>query len=300
MRPITSEPRVTSKPQVTSEPYTHHPEISQVLSDDDDDDDYDVEDDNDDEVALNFSDSISQRTQSRGKGEQRDESERLQDDLDLTDLKTEKKESPKQKTSLVNPTIEDADLIGGVLPSEITPQKVAPQNVQAPPVTAQRDMELEENTPVEAATQGEVDEDLPVSKSMSGDSTPEVDGHKEIDQVNTITEEEGIQFSRFKCKRTVKSDDNRIALVYSKDKGMERSGPNRQNVKDTNREVKRENHPDSDEETTSNVRFVPMSSAGASQSYNSSTQKGSDYQNFQNSDLLSTQGGSLKSSLKPS
>ncbi|XP_022333075.2 uncharacterized protein LOC111130362 isoform X1 [Crassostrea virginica] len=298
VRPITSEPRVTSKPQVTSEPYTHHPEISQVLSDDDDDD-YDVEDD-DDEVALNFSDSISQRTQSRGKGEQRDESERLQDDLDLTDLKTEKKESPKQKTSLVNPTIEDADLMGGVLPSEMTPQKVAPQNVQASPVMAQKDMELEENTPVEAATQGEVDEDLPVSKSMSGDSTPEVDGHKEIDQVNTITEEEGIQFSRLKCKRTVKSDDNRIALVYSKDKGMERSGPNRQNVKDTNREVKRENHPDSDEETTSNVRFVPISSAGASQSFNSSTQKSSDYQNFQNSNLLSAQGGSLKSSLKPS
>lgn len=299
MRPITSEPRVTSKPQVTSEPYTHHPEISQVLSDDDDDD-YDVEDDNDDEVALNFSDSISQRTQSRGKGEQRDESERQQDGLDLTDLKTEKKESPKQKTSLVNPTIEDADLMGGVLPSEMTPQKVAPQNVQAPPVMAQRDMEQQDNTPVEAATQGEVDEDLPVSKSMSGDSTPEVDGHKEIDQVNTITEEEGIQFSRLKCKRTVKSDDNRIALVYSKDKGMERSEPNRQNVKDSNWEVKRENHPDSDEETTSNVRFVPMSSAGASQSFNSSTQKSSDYQNFQNSNLLSMQGGSLKSSLKPS
>lgn len=139
------------------------------------------------------------------------------------------------------------------------------------------------------------------------DFSSENEEQNETDKVKAVIAEAQNQYSKLKCRRTAKHDDNRIQFVYGKgEDGLQeevKSGSFTQNIKSTTRRPERrdttESSSDSEEEPTANVKFVPSSGSSAS-SYKASVQQKGGYQNYQNSSSLGTAGGSLKSSLKTS
>ncbi|XP_062617094.1 uncharacterized protein LOC134278812 isoform X2 [Saccostrea cucullata] len=112
------------------------------------------------------------------------------------------------------------------------------------------------------------------------------------------------RFSKLKCKRTARSNDNRIKFLYSDGRdgteGEERGGSSRQerNLQESaEMRVEVENcSEDTDDEPSANVTSAPLSSASG---FQASTQQGFGKQNFQNSNFQSLSTDSLKSSLKP-
>lgn len=193
-------------------------------------------------------------------------------------------------------------------PQKVEPSKVvlqgmvdmAPQEMGPIYVTPQK------VAPVVEELQEVKNEVLPKPVELN-DFSSENEEQNETDKVKTLIAEAQNQFSKLKCRRTARLDDNRIQFVYGKgEDGLQKevkSGSFTQNIKSSTRRPERrdraESRLDSDEELSANVKFVPSSGSSAS-SYKASVQQKSEYQNFQNSSSLGAAGGSLKSSLKTS
>ncbi|XP_061173665.1 uncharacterized protein LOC133182836 [Saccostrea echinata] len=160
---------------------------------------------------------------------------------------------------------------------------------------------------------------LPVPRPVSPKgfpSEPEVQPANEVPEktedqkLEEVTKTEAVdiqdRFSKLKCKQTVRSNDNRIAFLYSDGangiEGEERSGSFRQErtlQERSEMRVEMENClDDTDDEPSANVTSAPLSSASAS-GFQTSPQQGFGKQNFQNSNFQSIPNDSLRSSLKP-
>lgn len=112
------------------------------------------------------------------------------------------------------------------------------------------------------------------------------------------------KFSKLKCKRTPRSDDNRIMFLYGdgtdETQRVEKVGSFRQDERysagRSEMNVEMENcSSDSDDEPVVNVKSIPMPSVSSLQS----SRQEFENQTFENSSFNSTSSGSLKSSLKP-
>lgn len=180
------------------------------------------------------------------------------------------------------------------------PQKVEPSKVV---LQGMVDMNMAPQVEEPREVKNEV---LPKPVELN-DFSSENEEQNETDKVKALIAEAQNQFSKLKCRRTAKLDDNRIQFVYGKgEDGLQeevKSGSFTQNIKSSTRRPERrdraESRSDSDEELSANVKFVPSSGSSAS-SYKASVQQKGEYQNFQNSSSLGAAGGSLKSSLKTS
>lgn len=193
------------------------------------------------------------------------------------------------------------------------PQKVEPSKVVLQGMVDMAPQEMgpiyvmpQKVAPVVEEPQEVKNEVLPKPVELN-DFSSENEEQNETDKVKTLIAEAQNQFSKLKCRRTARLDDNRIQFVYGKgEDGLQKevkSGSFTQNIKSSTRRPERrdraESRLDSDEELSANVKFVPSSGSSAS-SYKASVQQKSEYQNFQNSSSLGAAGGSLKSSLKTS
>lgn len=223
---------------------------------------------------------------------QRETAEIFHDGQDFTDLKTESTRSVAKVPQ--DTSFEEA------VPQEVEPQKVEPSKVV---LQGMVDMNMAPQVEEPQEVKNEV---LPKPVELN-DFSSENEEQNETDKVKTLIAEAQNQFSKLKCRRTARLDDNRIQFVYGKgEDGLQKevkSGSFTQNIKSSTRRPERrdraESRSDSDEELSANVKFVPSSGSSAS-SYKASVQQKSEYQNFQNSSSLGAAGGSLKSSLKTS
>lgn len=195
-------------------------------------------------------------------------------------------------------------------PQKIEPSKVVLQGMidmdMAPQEMGSIDVTPQNVASVVEEPQEVKNEVLPKPVELN-DFSSENEEQNETDKVKAVIAEAQNQYSKLKCRRTAKHDDNRIQFVYGKgEDGLQeevKSGSFTQNIKSTTRRPERrdttESSSDSEEEPTANVKFVPSSGSSAS-SYKASVQQKGGYQNYQNSSSLGTAGGSLKSSLKTS
>nr|XP_034324566.1 uncharacterized protein LOC117689052 isoform X2 [Crassostrea gigas] len=231
---------------------------------------------------------------------QREAAEIFADGQDLTESTRSVAKVPQ------DPSFEEA-VHRKVEPQKIEPSKVVLQGMidmdMAPQEMGSIDVTPQNVASVVEEPQEVKNEVLPKPVELN-DFSSENEEQNETDKVKAVIAEAQNQYSKLKCRRTAKHDDNRIQFVYGKgEDGLQeevKSGSFTQNIKSTTRRPERrdttESSSDSEEEPTANVKFVPSSGSSAS-SYKASVQQKGGYQNYQNSSSL---GGSLKSSLKTS
>lgn len=292
-----TEPENKSEKQFKPVFFEHTPKrplITEVISD------------SEDEATISNPDS--QTIEPVGKNLQRETAYRFDDGQDLTDVKTES----TRNIAKVPQDTRTQEVIHG--PPKVEPQKVEPSKVvlegmvdidTAPQEMGTKDMTLQKVAPLVEGPQEAKNEVLPKPVQLN-DFLSDNEEQRETDRVKALIAEAQNQFSKLKCRRTAKLDDNRIQFVYGKGADGVReedlSGSFSQNIKSSTRRPEKreraESYSGSDEEPSANVKFVPSSGSPASSSKASVQQKGG-YQNFQNSSSLgATASSSLKSSLK--